>query len=165
MPSLEKDQKEAPTSAAPPGERKAKAYKEEQGRLARMAAFWSIALFLLFGCTSVFRLLQTMKGLAEPIAGIRIPVVGVELSPAFLISALVFVAGLVAVQRWMKTPKVADLLIDTEGELKKVAWPTLQEVTNSSLVVILCVVLIGGFLAVVDLFLARIMRVIILGEV
>ncbi len=163
MPSLEKDQKETSTSG-PPGDRRPKAYKEEQGRLGRMAAFWSLALFLLFGCTSFYRLLQTMKGLAAPIAGIQIPIVGVELSPAFLISALLFIAGLVAVQRWLKTPKMADLLIDTEGELKKVAWPTLQEVTNSSLVVILCVVLIGAFLAVVDLFLARIMRVIILGE-
>ena len=38
---------------------------------------------------------------------------------------------------------MADLLIDTES--KKVAWPTLQQVTNSSLVVIISVVLLGGF--------------------
>ncbi len=71
--------------------------------------------------------------------------------------------GVVLLLRWQQRPKVADLLIDTEAELKKVTWPTGQEVMNSSMVVVVCVLLIGAFLALADLFLARIMKVIIFG--
>jgi preprotein translocase SecE subunit len=138
-------------------------YREDQGRLARMAAFWCLVLFLLFGCHSLYRALQSFGTLATAIGGYSLPVVGVPLSGAFLSAAAVFLVGLIAVRRWERTPKMADLLIDTESELKKVAWPTLQQVTNSSLVVIISVVLLGGFMALIDILLARIIRVIVLG--
>ena len=138
-------------------------YREDQGRLARMAAFWCLVLFLVFGCHSLYVALQSFASLAEPINGISIPVVGWPFSGAFLISFGLFLVGLIVIRRWERKPKVADLLIDTEAELKKVAWPTLQQVTNSSLVVIVSVVLLGGFMALVDLLLARIIRVIVLG--
>ena len=139
------------------------AYKEDQGRLARMAAFWSLTLLLVFGCTFLHDQLIQFDSLRAAIGGYRIPVVAVDLSGAFLISLSVFLVGVVIVNRWHQRPKVADLLIDTESELRKVTWPTLEEVTNSSLVVIVSVVIIGAYLAFVDLFLARIMRVIIFG--
>ena len=140
-----------------------KGYKEDQGRLARMAAFWSVTLLVLFGCTFVHDILIQFDSMTAQIAGIRLPVVGVDLTWAFLISVTLFVVGVVATHRWQRRPKVADLLIDTEAELKKVNWPTMQEVMNSSIVVIVCVLLIGAFLAFADLFLARIMKVIIFG--
>ena len=49
----------------------------------------------------------------------------------------------------------ADLLIDTESELKKVTWPTGEEVANSSFVVIVSVLFIMGFLAVADFIIAK----------
>jgi preprotein translocase subunit SecE len=128
-----------------------------------MAAFWCLVLFLLFGCHSLYVALQSFATLAEPIGGLSIPVVSVPLSSAFLISFGLFLVGLLVIRRWERKPKIADLLIDTEAEMKKVAWPTLQQVTNSSLVVIVSVVLLGAFLAVVDLLLARIIRFIVLG--
>ena len=36
-----------------------KAYKKDQGRHARMTAFWALALLLLFGCTTLHRFLVT----------------------------------------------------------------------------------------------------------
>ena len=140
-----------------------KGYKEDQGRLARMAAFWSVTLLVLFGCTFVHDILIQFDSMTAQIAGIRLPVVGVDLTWAFVISVTLFVVGVVVTHRWQRRPKVADLLIDTEAELKKVNWPTMQEVMNSSIVVIVCVLLIGAFLAFADLFLARIMKVIIFG--
>ena len=140
-----------------------KGYKEDQGRLARMAAFWSVTLLVLFGCTFIHDILIQWDSMAAQIAGIRLPVVGVDLTWAFLISVSLFTVGVVMTHRWQRRPKVADLLIDTEAELKKVNWPTMQEVMNSSMVVIVCVLLIGAFLAFADLFLARIMKVIIFG--
>ena len=139
-------------------------YKEDQGRHARMAAFWTVIFFLGFGCRFLHDILVRWASLREPLGGVRIPVVGVDLTPAFLVSMLIFLAGVVIVYRWQQTPKVADLLIDTEAELKKVTWPKGQEVWNASMVVMISVVILGALLALGDLFLARLMRTLILGS-
>lgn len=138
-------------------------YKSEQGRHARMAAFWSVVFFLGFGCRFLHDLLIQWESLRRPLGNITIPVVAVKLTPAFLASALLFCVGTLLVQRWQQTPKVADLLIDTETELKKVTWPKGEEVWNASIVVVISVVLLGLFLALSDLFLFRLMRYLILG--
>lgn len=139
------------------------AYKEDQGRLARMAAFWTITLLVLFGCTFLFDMLIGMRSMRDPLWDIRLPVVGVDLSPAFLVSTVLFGIGVVIVQRWQSRPQVADLLIDTEAELRKVTWPTLEEVTNSSFVVVFFVLFLGAFLAAVDWLLSIVVKAIILG--
>jgi len=144
---------------------KMKGYREDQGRHARMAAFWSLVLLLLFGCTFLHTQLTNVDSLAVALGGIRIPVVAVDLNGAFLIAGGLFLVGLIAIQRWQRKPKVADLLIDTEAELRKVTWPSSQEVMNSSIVVVVTVVLIGLFLAGADYVLARIMKYLVLGEV
>jgi len=140
-----------------------KGYKEDQGRLARMAAFWSVVLLLLFGCTFLYDILIGFDSMSPAIGGIRIPIVSVDLNGAFVVTFLIFAVGTVVIRRWQQKPKVADLLIDTESELRKVTWPTMQEVTNSSLVVIVCVVVIGAFLAGADYVLGELMRRLILG--
>ncbi len=138
-------------------------YREDQGRLARMFAFWSLALLLLFGCTFLHDLIVGLGSMSEPIGGIRIPVVGVDLTPAFLVAFGILVVGVIVLYRWQETPKVADLLIETEAELRKVTWPSLEQVLNSSLVVVVCVVLIGLFLAGTDWVLARVMKGLLFG--
>jgi len=139
-----------------------KGYKEDQGRLARMAAFWTLTLLTLFGCNFLFEMLVVgSAAMREPIAGITIPIVSVDLSPAFLASGILFLVGLVFLLRYQQKPKVADLLIDTEAELKKVTWPTLDEVINSSIVVIIFVLFLGAFLAFADYLLARVVRVLL----
>jgi preprotein translocase SecE subunit len=138
-------------------------YKQNQGRHVRMAAFWSVVFFLAFGCRFLHGLMIQSSSLRAPLGGIRIPVVGVDLSPSFLVSSLLFLAGLFLVYRWQQRPKVADLLIDTEAELKRVSWPKGEEVWNASVVVILSVLVLGALLAVADIFLFRVMRAMILG--
>lgn len=142
-----------------------KAYKKDQGRHARMAAFWALALLLLFGCTTLHRFLVTQwtASLGGAIGGIQIPIVNAALSPAMLVSAALFVAGMLWLIRYQQQPKVADLLIDTEAELRKVTWPGLNEVVDSSLVVILCVGFLMAFLAASDWFLARVFDRILVG--
>ena len=136
-------------------------YKEDQGRLARMAAFWLLTLLCFFGSNFLFEQLITSETLREPIGGMRIPVISVDVSPAFLISSIVCVVSVFFVYRWEQKPKVADLLIDTEAELRKVTWPTMEEVINSSMVVIVFVLFLGVFLAFADLVLTRIVRVLL----
>lgn len=138
-------------------------YKEDQGRHARMAAFWTLTLLVLFGCHFLFEQLVQFDAMQEPVGGVRIPVVGVDLSPAFLVAAMLFGTGAYFVHRWQAKPKVADLLIDTEDELKKVTWPTLEEVVNSSIVVVMFVVFIGAYLALADYLLNRVIQTLLRG--
>ncbi len=139
-------------------------YKEDQGRHVRMLAFWSLVFFLGFGCRFLHDLLIQWPSLREPMGGVRLPVVGVDLTPAFLVNALIFVAGLLLIHRWLRRPKIADLLIETEAELLKVTWPKGQEVWNAAMVVIASVILLGLYLAATDVFLFRLMRTLILGN-
>ena len=144
-----------------------KAYKPEQGRMARMAAFWVLAFLILFGCTTLHTvLIGNIDSMAEPLFGAtRIPVISVELTGAFLLTTVLCLGGVAGLYVYMQRPKAADLLIDTESELRKVTWPTMNEVTNSSVVVVICVLLLMGFLAGTDWSLGRIMAFLLLGEV
>ena len=46
-------------------------------------------------------------------------------------------------------------------ELKKCTWPTWDELTGSTVVVIISVALLGGFTVIVDLVVASIVRYIV----
>ena len=138
------------------------AYKKDQGRMARMAVFWSIAILIFWGCRSLnLQLAEWFPALRKPIGGVVIPVLGIDLSPSFLIATAVFALGIFALWRWTETPKIADLMIETELELRKVTWPTMPEVVNSSIVVIVCVVVLMAFLAGSDLLLGRIAKALL----
>jgi preprotein translocase SecE subunit len=65
--------------------------------------------------------------------------------------------------RWLDKPKNADLLIDTESEMRKVTWPTFKDVVSSSLVVIFCVLFLLVFLAGADILIARVTKVLWFG--
>lgn len=136
-------------------------YKPDQGRMTRMATFWSLAAMLYYGCTSLKSELANRFDLGEPLGGLHIPVLGVDVSPAFLVAFVVFVGAMVLLFRWTEKPDTADVLIETESELKKVTWPTLPEVVNSSIVVVVSVLFLMGFLALTDWFIGRVTRVLL----
>ena len=138
-------------------------YKHDQGRMARMAAFWTLAALLFYGCAALrSELAARFDALERPlIPGLpEIPPLGIDFNAAFLIAALLFGTGVWLLYRWIETPKNADLLIETEAELRKVTWPTGKEVVNSSVVVVVSVLFLMAFLAGADMLLARIARVI-----
>lgn len=134
--------------------------------MVRMAAFWSCTLLALFGCTSLHTtLVANFESMEGAIAGIVIPIVSVQVSGAFLISTTLFAVIVYVIHRWQQTPKTAELLIETEAELKKVTWPSVDEVMNSSIVVIIFVITLMGFLAGADWVLGRVFTRILLGTV
>jgi preprotein translocase SecE subunit len=141
------------------------AYKKDQGRYARLAAFWTLAILSFYGATRLYETMQTLFGgaLDAPIAGIVVPLFAINLSPAFLIATVGFCAGIWFLYRWLESPKVADLLIETESELRKVTWPTYPEVINSSVVVVVCVLFLMAYLAGADWFLARVTHNLLFG--
>jgi preprotein translocase SecE subunit len=125
--------------------------------MARMVAFWTLAVLLFYGCVSLNTELASRfpDNLGRAIGGARIPLLGIDVTPAFLVSLVVFFGAFVLLYRWQQTPKTADLLIDTESELRKVTWPTLNEAINSSVIVIVCVAFLMAFLAGSDWVLGR----------
>ena len=133
--------------------------------MARMAAFWVLAILIFYGCMSLHTALSSASdSLATPIGGVRLPILGADLSPAFLISVLVLGTGLFLLNRWQNTPKNADLLIETEQELRKVTWPSIDETIQGSVTVIVCVLILMFFLAGADWVLGKWARIILLGR-
>ncbi len=141
------------------------AYRKDQGRMARMTAFWSLAILIFYGCVSLRTELMALapESLGQPIGGVRVPVLGLDLSPALLITGAVLGLALWLLYRWEQKPKNADLLIETESELRKVSWPSLDEAINGSWAVMMTVLVLMGFLAGVDFLLGRVARIILTG--
>jgi preprotein translocase SecE subunit len=145
------------------------AYKQDQGRLARLVTFWTLGVLVFYGCYSFHNevLLKYFKtSLGAPLipAMKKIPILGIEFNGAFLISLAVLCGLLWLLHRWEQKPKVADLLIETESEMRKVTWPSFPEAMNSSIVVIVCVAFLMAFLAGADWFLGRIATQVLTGR-
>jgi len=143
------------------------AYKQDQGRYARLAAFWSLAILIFYGCTSLY---TTLLGyfpnqMAKPFVASmpKIPVLGLPFNLGILVSTLVLVVAVWSLYRLLERPKTADVLIETESELRKVTWPTIPEAVRSSVVVIACVLFIMAFLAGADWVLGRWAERLLLG--
>ncbi len=129
-------------------------YKPNQGLYARSVAGGAMLLLNLFGSV---RLVETL-GLDEKFAflGLPLPVNAVWGAVLFLtFSAVIAVftfgleTGLAGLDS--RTHGFIDLLVDTQGELQKVSWPTREELGRSTTVVLVCIVALGCFLYVVDL--------------
>jgi preprotein translocase subunit SecE len=142
-------------------------YKPEQGRYVRMAAFWSVFAFWAYGC---YRFRITLQGwLAvwfpaprfHPGFGegdfVQVPLIG-GINLATMVALVVFAIGTWLIHRILNRPKIADLLIETENELRKVTWPSREETLTASLVVIATVVILVAYLWVVDIVLLSITR-------
>ncbi len=100
------------------------------------------------------RALSTVEVLSRPWIAEPIPAV----NWGFVISAIAFVYGLWALYRVVVNhPARADFLIETETELRKVAWPTRRDYVGSSIVVIVIVALLSLYLTAVDVTLNRLM--------
>jgi len=115
-----------------------------------MAAYWSLALLILYGCRSFYLLLPGWwPDLGKPLVASqpKIPILGWNLNGSLLIAGVLLSVTWYLLYRWQQTPKVADLLIDTETELTKVTWPTMSDAVNSSLVVVAVVLFLMTFLA------------------
>jgi preprotein translocase SecE subunit len=140
-----------------------KTYKEDQGRYVRLAAFWLCVLLLLYGCIALHTTLSTyIGGMADKLGGFSVPLVGWPLSWALIMAVVLFALGLFLLHTLLQKPKNADLLIETETELRKVTWPTMDDVVNSSIVVVLSVLFLLAFLFAADYVIGRVMTNLLL---
>ena len=136
-------------------------YKPDQGTIARTSAYLMVASLIVFGADTMYLWLRTSWRAADgtpgfmgrDLLGSPLPVLSEPLSPALIISVVFAVGSLYGLYRFFQRPKVADLLIDCETEMRKCTWPTLEETWKSSVVVLLVVVFFTVVLAGMDLFL------------
>ena len=130
------------------------AYKPNQGTYARGGA---AAALLLLDLLASYRLFQVVASPDRTFSffGLPLPTGLIWAVALFVVlglgAALLTVGvrtGLGAVDG--KTQGFIDLLIDTQGELQKVSWPDRDDVTRSSAVVLVSIVVLGVFLLGMD---------------
>jgi preprotein translocase SecE subunit len=125
-------------------------YRPDQGIYARGIAFWVVIAYAFLAGRRFDFWVQRFGDFPNRELTGALPVLGFPLTPAFLFGVAVF-ASLAYLAWWlMNHPKLADLLIDTEAEMKKVTWPSFDDSKKSSYVVIGCVLFMLVFLAVTD---------------
>ena len=111
-----------------------KIYKRSQGKNSRLWTALAIFAVVVLGC---WRLYKQLQG-TEPWVQTVIPV-GV----CAVFAALIY---------WLSNrPTVADFLIASESEIKKVSWSSRKEIVNSTMIVISVVAIVAVFLGAVDL--------------
>ena len=139
------------------------AHKPDEGRHARQASFWLGEGMIFFGCYALETELSGWAALRSPVSAAlpELPLLGVPLTGSFAVAMLVFLIASIAYLRMLAKPKVADHLIEVEGEVKKVTWPSFEEATNSSIVVIVTVLVLMGFLAASDYLLGLVITPIL----
>jgi preprotein translocase subunit SecE len=126
-------------------------YKGDQGRAVRIFALVSCLVLTLWACFNLYHWIapadipQGSIWLDTDLAGIHI-----LLSPYLVPSIVLFVVALLTFWRVSQKPSVAEFLIETEGELRKMSWPARKEWVNSSLAVLVVIVIFIAFLFAVD---------------
>ncbi len=134
-------------------------YKQDQGTYARTSGIVMLGGLGVFGCYTLYYFLLSFRGtfLANDLAGGPVPILGAPVTPALLIAVAAAIGLLLWLRRTLDKPKVADLLIESETEMRKCTWPTWDETFTSSIVVVIVMVFFMALLAGIDIGLNKVM--------
>ncbi|HEX9793670.1 MAG TPA: preprotein translocase subunit SecE, partial [Planctomycetota bacterium] len=127
---------------------------------ARQSAFWLGEAMIAYGCMSLRAGLERFDGLRNELAA-DLPLFGTRVNGALLVAFAIFVVLTVSWVRWLSRARAADRLIEVESEIRKVTWPSFKEASNSSVVVIVAVLILMGFLALSDFLLGGFFNVVL----
>ena len=86
------------------------------------------------------------------------------LKTSTLIALGVLIVAALLIHRVLSKPKIADTLIDTEGGLHKVTWPTWPEAWQGTMAVTVMVLILFAFLTVVDFAFGQVMLMLMGGN-
>ncbi|MCA8974396.1 MAG: preprotein translocase subunit SecE [Planctomycetes bacterium] len=140
-------------------------YRKNQGRYARMIAFWSLALLFGYGFFNgggLKDMVVRWMGASDSVLVESFPLLQ-KLTIGTLIVIALYCGLLFVLSRILNQHKLADLLIDTETEMSKVTWPGWGEVVQGTMAVTGMVVVLFLFLTAADLLLTQGMNMILLG--
>ena len=131
------------------------AYKPGQGSLARLSAWLVLLLVAVMGVVELYSWIhdksdRALGGLQNLRLFRELPLLGVPFSWKFLICVALLIGLLWLLRRYMGRPGTVDVLIETELEMKKVSWPTMDEALNATWVVVLVTVVLTGSLFFFD---------------
>jgi preprotein translocase SecE subunit len=147
------------------------AQKAGQGSLTRLVTWMVLILASAMGCVELYTWIQSpAQGTGEAPWADRsllpgkwfeqLPLFGVPFSVKFVVCLALLVALLLFVRWWMRRPSMADTLVETEQEMKKVSWPTKQESFNAMWVVLLVTIVLTFTLWAFDGALHVILRLV-----
>ena len=128
-------------------------YKKGQGYYTRMGTAIGSGVMVALGCYALY-------GKLEGLTPGKIITDNLIVWFRAGIPALVFLLFAWIVFKIVNSPKSADFMIATEGEMKKVSWSTKKEIISSTKVVIVTVLLMAVLLAAVDIGFAKFFEVI-----
>ena len=114
-------------------------YKKGQGTTARWIAAVGMGALAAFG---TFELYDSLSALTGSLFGV---------TWGMLISIVVFLGAAALIAWLVNLPKFVDYLIMSEIELRKVSWPTREELKRQTTVVIIALVAFSLVLWVADL--------------
>jgi preprotein translocase subunit SecE len=121
-------------------------YKWNQGRITRQVTWGALAAGAVLG---FWRLNQFM---------VQPPRLLAWLAPgdSWMVVNSVFCSVMAILSCWVayrliNFPRFADFLIAVEAEMSKVSWPTRAELFRSSVVVLVCIIVLAAILAVYDM--------------
>jgi preprotein translocase SecE subunit len=140
-------------------------YRKDQGRYARMFAFWALVLLIAYGCFHGGGLsdqLDRWMGESNPVLVDPFPVLK-TLKVSTTIALGVLLLATLSIHVTLNRPRVADALIETEAEMQKVTWPTWSETWSGTVAVTAMVAVLFAFLTLADLFLIKVMLLLMGG--
>lgn len=140
-------------------------YRKDQGRYARMFAFWALVLLVAYGCFhggGLADVLDRWLGASNTVFVDPFPILKTLKTSTLVAAGVLAVVGFV-VYRVLNRPRIADTLIETEAELQKVTWPTWGEAWQGTIAVTAMVVILFVFLTLVDLGLIQVMLMLMGG--
>jgi preprotein translocase subunit SecE len=118
-------------------------YKNGQGKNTRIWSAVAAGILAVLGC---YKLYEQLEGIIWP-GSISVKT-GMWI--ATMIPVAIFI-GLAFLIFWiMNKTSVVDFLISAEGEMKKVSWSSRQEITVSTFVVIVVVIIMAMLLGAAD---------------
>ena len=103
-------------------------YKKGQGFYTRSGTALGTGILAALGCWSLYQKLEGITGMKTEVR--------------MLVQAVIY--------KILNKHQVADFMIATEGEMKKVSWSTRKEIITSTKVVILTVIFMAMMLFIVD---------------
>jgi len=112
-------------------------YKSGQGKYTRLCSAFGAAIIVGLGCMQLYKKLEATD---------------LGLWPETMIPAGLFVVLGILVFWLVNKSSVADFMIAAEGEIKKVSWSSRKEITVSTFIVIMVVIIMAVLLGATDLF-------------
>ncbi len=132
-------------------------YKKGKAVVSRTFVVVSLGLVMLFGSRDLYYLLADL-GWFEPIS-----VGGIQFGLPEIVVGVVVLLCSGGIWWVINNPRMVDFLIGVEAELGKVSWSPWHQVVGSTVVVFVSVAVLGVFILVVDLVVARLMALLVGG--